>query len=195
MRFCIFLSIVIVVGVVPSVLDAQDMGIFSGQGIRGPESKSTEATKSNWPRLLDFSKAEKNPPSQNPFSKMFTRKPSVPKSNLGKSGFDIFKSSNSGVPESLDKPKPFGSITDLFPKRDPSRPNLFQQMNTKSKDMFDKTTNWAQQKNRKLKDKSTGTWDAITRDWRDIEAHNRATQPAQPPIRSANSNDKPPVRF
>jgi hypothetical protein len=189
MRFKLFLTFGISIVLLYTVADAQDGGIFGGQGIPGPESKKTDAT-SKWPKLLDFSKDEPKPRSSNPFSGMFTKKPSVEKPS-----FDLFKSKKMEPAGSSDKASPFAGLSDLFPKRDPDKPNIFKQMNAKSKGFFERSNHWTQRRNQTLKDKSYGTWDQITRDMREIQARQKATKPAQPPIRTAETTDQPRVRF
>ena len=213
MRNCqFFCTIALVLVWLCSITNAQDNGIFSGQGVRFPESKKPLPTKSKWPKLLDFSKDEPDTSASTPmpFSSLFAKKPKVEKPEVEKSAleklritkpnFDLFKRKPGSQP-GLEKPnplsgKPFNGLTELFPKRDPNRPSMFAQMNSKSKSFLDRTTGWTERKNRKMRDKSASTWDAITKDWRAIQSDaERNTIAAQPPVRTAEAPDKPRVRF
>ncbi len=165
---------------------SQESGLFGGRGI-GTASTTDKArvspAKARWtPKMLDFTKNESATPSRKPFSDLFTKK---------KSAFGSLMSKSNDKPSLFKKPKP---ISEWFPKKDPSKANLFQQMNSKTKNFFDRTTNWTSQKNQKMKDKSNATWDAIVKDYREIEARNKTT-PAQPNLRSARAGSQPKVRF
>ena len=108
---------------------------------------------------------------------------------------DWFKKKPKGI-DGGEQVKPFSGLAELFPKRDPNQPSILEQMNTKSKDFIDRTTGWTERKNQKLRDRSFSTWDAITKDLRiQQSATDRATIPAQPPVRTAEAMNKPRVRF
>jgi len=184
MKLGITIVLFVSLGLMAGDIQAQESGIFGGRGIgvpSGMDESTIEPAKSRWPKMLDFSKDEATPASRKPFSELFKKKPT----------FDLFKSQSNDKPSFFKKPKP---ISEWFPKKDPSKPNLFQQMNAKSKNFFDRTTNWATQKNKNLKNKSNGTWDSIVNDFKQIEAEGRTT-PAQPNLRTAEANGKPKVRF
>ena len=185
MKNCILvLSLAIGWACISSHAMAQDNGLFSGQGVRFPESKEPVAKKSRWPKLLDFSKDEKPAVKEKQNSGFFSRKPS----------FDLFKRN----PDSGGRfqPKPFKGFSEMFPKRDPNRPSMLQQMNTKSKEFFDRTTSWTKRMGPKKSEKRSLTWDAITKDLRAYQSGAKPkTAPAQPPVRTAEASDRPAVRF
>lgn len=204
MKSCFYLAIVISVATITAETNGQDSGIFSGRGLssiplggRTIDGSSTRQAapvydstgriqdlsvkKPRWPKILDFSNDNSTSSARRPFSDLF-KKPS----------FDLFKN-KPGVPEIFSRPK---SLADLFPKRDPSKPNLLQQMNAKSKDFFSRTSDWAAKKNLGLREKSNSTWDNVINDFRGIESKAKDfTVPAQPNIRTAESLDKPRIRF
>ena len=190
MRFKVFLSSAIATLFLSTVAVGQDAGNFGGHGIRQPESQTPAASNSKWPNLLNFSKNQETPRNSNPFSGIFSRKPGVPKQ-----GFEMFKSNNSGKPGSSEKLSPFAGFSALFPKRDPDKPNIFEQMNAKSRDLFERSNHWTRRRSQSLKDRTFGTWDDISRDMREIQKRQNATIPAQPPIRTAQETDQPHVRF
>ncbi len=201
MRNCSILCTVTIVFVcLSSSVGAQDNGIFSGQGVRFPESSQPVESKSKWPKLLDFSKDESAAPKSHLFSSMFSKqtkpaRPGFETSEVEKPKFDWFRKK----PDEIDhsgQAKPLGGFADLFPKRDPNRPGLLGQMNTKSKDWIDRTTGWTERMTQKKRERSASTWDAITKDWRAIQSEaDHEAIPAQPPVRSAEAINKPRVRF
>ncbi|MFT5299617.1 MAG: hypothetical protein ACI87E_000083 [Mariniblastus sp.] len=184
---------------------AQDSRIFGGRGIR-EESPSAES-KSRWPKLLNFSKEA---PSQKstinyPFSSNTVKaaeRYSEPESRPGfsfpkfeKPSFEFLKRRPSLFENEMGQ-KPFSGMSSLFPKRELGEPNVFEKMNSKSKDIIDRTTNWAQQKNQNLRDKTFDTWDAITRGGLGQgDAGSQAIVPSQPPVRAAQSAESARVRF
>lgn len=196
----LFCALSIVVIWLSSSVVAQDNGIFSGQGVRFPETKKPLSTKHKWPKLLDFSKDESATPSTNPFSGMFARK-TMPERRtfetpvLPKPRFDWFKKKTNEI-DGGGQVQPLSGLAELFPKRDPNQPSILEQMNAKSKNFIDRTTGWTQRRNQKLRDKSFSTWDTITKDLRSQKSElDRAITPAQPPVRTAEALGKPRVRF
>ncbi len=207
-------------------LNAQDFGAFSGRGIPNFSQPEPQPQKFRWPKLLDFSKNDSEFPAQTarPFSSLF-KKPNFQlfkqRPNWLGDGEAIRPLSGladlmSGGPDSPrpfsgfadlmnnpDAPKPFSGLADLIPKRDPSKPGLLAQMNAKSKSFFDRTldrSNWGLSKAAEgAKEKTFGTWDAITRDMRAIQQNQSPitpTTPALPNIRTAETDDtKPRIRF
>jgi hypothetical protein len=174
---------------------AQIDGIFTGKGMRSPEPPAATAPKLKWPKLLDFSKDESETPKTKPFSSLFAKKPVSEPPSSEKPGFDWLKKKPSVQQEQVQA-KPKAGIADLFPKRDPDRPSMFEQMNMKSKSFIDRTTGWTQRKNQKMRDKSFSTWDSITKELRASQPElEQDTIPAQPPVRSADASNKPRVRF
>ena len=210
MKTCFYLSVAFLVATLTSTACGQDLGIFSGRGIGsvpmggnsiGSSSNSNltnslqdqvpdlPSKKPRWPKILDFSKNDSLLPERKPLSGLF-KKPS----------FDLFKDGPPQIPQMKQMPDLFSrtrTFADLFPKRDPNKPNIFSQMNAKSKDFFSKTTDWAARKNQGLRERSSSTWDNVIKDFKDIEPPQRGsiTEPAQPNIRTAESMNKPRIRF
>jgi len=187
MRSGIILTLVTATLMFASNALAQDMGIYSGRGIPDSYGSAPEVKKSRWPKLLDFTKDDTESESlkPKPFSKLFT--PKMP--------FDNRRKTESGSFDSSYDSKPRRTFSDLFPKRDPNRPNMLEQMNAKSRNLMDRTSGWAQRQNQGLREKSFATWDAITRRSRERTAKPRRTAPAQPPIRTTNVLDEPGIRY
>jgi hypothetical protein len=186
MRSGIFLTLVTTTLLLVSDARAQDMGIYTGRGIPDSFGGAPETKKSRLPRLLDFTKDEPEASKPKPFSKLFT--PKMPFANRPlKFGSD--------PADSAEEPKPRRSFSDLFPKRDPDRPNLLEQMNAKSRNFMDRTTGWAQRQNQQMRERSFATWDAITRRSREDSGRLKRMKPAQPPIRTTDVLDKPGVRY
>jgi len=205
------LLVLFAIGMTSANLGAQEL--FSGSGIRSTDSDQP-AAKSRWPKLLDFSKSEPTSRGVQPFSGLSSRKvepaerpakgvfslpsfekPKFEKPTFEKPSFDWLKRK----PNLSDNREstPFAGFTDKMPKRDPNNPGLFQQMNTKSKNFFEKTTGWAHRKNQNMKEKSNETWDSIAKDLRDYQQQNpqNNTSPAQPPVRTAEAPSQSKIRF
>lgn len=167
--------------------DAQDL--FGGHGIRGSNdsAKKGQGGGSRLSNLLDFSTDKK--PEQSRFQ-LFRSKPS----SVG-SKSSWFRRSDSSR-DSL-----FGAMPSLLPKRDPNTPGFFEQLNSKSRNFVDRTSDWAQRQNQNLRSKSFDRWDAITKDLgipqsKQERSSERFSSGMQPPVRSAESlRDKPKVRF
>ncbi len=197
-----YLGIALTVAFVFNSCAADAQEIFGGRGIRGAEPVEP-APKSRWPRLLNFSKEEPRPASVQPFSghtyrgrEQPERRETAPFSlpTFNKPSFDWMK--RPGLRTEGEPTRPFSGLTDMFPKRDPDQPSLFEQMNNKSKNMIDRTSTWAQQKNQNLRDRTFDTWDAITRDFRhERPIESDSMSPAQPPVRTAEASGQPRVRF
>ncbi len=199
------LVVVLLVGLSCGPLSAQDL--FSGAGIRSA-MPDEEPTKSRWPKLLDFSKekpasrpfqpfsglsgnTKKPEPEEVPTKALFSL-PSFNKPTFERPSFNWLKKKPALFEERSTDTK--SAFADLIPKRDPNTPNLFQQMNSKSKDFFDRTTGWTERKNRNLRAKSNETWDSITKDIRAYQRE-KPTAPAQPPIRTAEAPRQSKIRF
>jgi hypothetical protein len=164
---------------------AQDTGIYSGRGIPDSMMPTQEVKKSRWPKLFDFSKDDGEDYGQAPFSKR----------TAARMPFENFKAnSNSQSTDSSSETKSRRGLSELFQKRDPDRPTFFEQMNAKSKTLFDRTTSWAQRKNQPSREKKFGTWDAITRRSRAKADGVTDPSPARPPIRSTEL-DEPGIRY
>lgn len=166
---------------------SQDLDIFSGRGIGSGlqrEIHQADRNRQSIPRINNFANDLPTATVGNPFSNLF-KKPKLPT-------WEGFKQKQVG--ELLDRPNP---LADLFPKRDVNRPNLFQMMNSKSKDFIDKTKGWAKGKGGGVREKSNQTWDNVIRDYKAIESEFReqATAPAQPKFRTAESIGEPKLRF
>ncbi len=185
MRSGIILTLVTAMLLLVSNAPAQDMGIYSGRGIPDSYGSAPEPKKSRWPKLLDFTKDEPEETRPKPFSNLFTPKMPFADRKLNFRGDSEETSAES---------KPRRSFSDLFPNRDPDRPNLFEQMNSKSKSLMSRTTGWAQRQNQQLREKSFATWDAITKR-RDDSTKSRRMTPAQPPIRTTDVVDQPGIRY
>ena len=211
MKSCFYFGAVFAAALLTCSAHGQDLGIFSGRGIGsvpmggstiGASSSNSDlgnatqaqaadllTRKPKWPKILDFSKNDSLLPERKPFSGLF-KKPS----------FDLFKNGPPQMPQMKPMPDLFSrtkTIGDLFPKRDPNKPNIFSQMNAKSKDFFSRTTDWASRKNQGLREKSSSTWDNVIKDFKDIEPPQAGafTEPAKPNIRTADSLNKPRIRF
>lgn len=191
--YLICLSLTLVAGF-GSTANAQIDGIFTGRGWRSPEPSPPVVEKKKWPRFLDFSR-DSSPPKEKATSGFWGRDSDSTESPPEKSSFNWFKKKPDTV-EGETPAKPFGSLSGMLPKRDPSQPSVFQQMNVKSRSFLDRTTGWTKRKNRARQERSRSTWDAITKDLRAIDAQNkREMPPAQPPVRSAEKPGQPRVRF
>lgn len=121
---------------------------------------------------------------RNPFSGLFK--------NSKLPGLDGLKQKAQG-----DKPDLSNSFNELLSKRDPSRQNFFQKMNSKSKDLFQKTKGWAKGKGAGARGKSTETWNNVMRDFNANKARlgKVAPVPVQPNFRSAEAIGEPKLRF
>ncbi|MFK7769237.1 MAG: hypothetical protein AB8B55_18595 [Mariniblastus sp.] len=196
-------------------LNAQDFGIFSGGGIPSKYAQKTDVPKKplirwpkmtdftreyqapkepliRWPKMTDFTKDDSTEQTARPFSSLF-KKPS----------FEFLKRKPNlfGGDSGEGAVRPFAGLADLMPKRDPNKPSFFAQMNAKSKSLMDRTTGKIASWGKKAEEpqaKAFGTWDAVTRDMRSIQAKQNGIQPtvpAQPNIRTADAVEKPRVRF
>lgn len=191
MKFVNFFATVAAMLVFSSAVSAQDGGLFSGQAVQSAGSGTKDAAKPKWPIPFDFSKKDSKTKSGTSIAELFSKKSKTDKADKPK-----FELPKFGISESAKKAMP--SISDLFPKPDPDRPNFFKDINDKSKDFWGKTTNWTQRRNETIKRKSFGDWEAVKKDMRAFqEAARRAQQttPAQPPVRTAEALDQPTVRF
>lgn len=186
--FCKFvIASFIVIGLMAGEGFGQDLDIFSGRGIGSSlqrEIQDAQRNRSSTPSINNFSNDLAPSAVRKPFSGLF-KKPKLPT-------WDGFKQKQAG--EMLDRPNP---LADLIPKRDASRPNFFQMMNTKSKSFLDKTKGWARNKGGGARDKTNETWDNVIRDFKASEAKFReqATIPAQPKFRTAEGIGEPKLRF
>lgn len=161
--------------------------LFSGRGFGSGSlemPKTIEVQKPRWPpKILDFSKGDSTQTAKTPFSALF-KKPNFPKPK-----FDFFKP-KSTIPGVVDR-RP--TLADLFPKRDPNRPTIFETMNQKSKSFFGKTSDWLAGKNQNMKQKSTDTWNSVIKDFNDIR--NQENIAPRPNVRTADAAGQPRVRF
>lgn len=183
MRSGSIFTLLVVAGLCVSNTNGQDMGLYSGRGIPDSFNSAPEVKKSRWPKLLDFSKDEVETPKQKPFSRLFAPKMPFEGSN------------NSRSFETTEEPKTRRGLSTLFAKRDPNRPGVFEQLNSKSKNFFDRTSGWAKRTNQGIREKTFGTWDAITRRSRDNGESSRPASPAQPPIRTTDHLKPTGVRY
>ena len=179
--------------IIANVSVAQDAMVFGGRGIRSNNDDQNDSAQevNRWPSLLDFSNDKE--PEENRFQ-MFGRKQRK----------DLIRPTPFRQPEAEAEPDSdhplFGGMSAWIPKRDPDTPGFFRQMNSKSKDAFDRTADWAHRQNENLRSKTFETWDAITggRD-RTSKTESRDRQQnfgARPPVHSAeNLDSKPKVRF
>jgi hypothetical protein len=169
-------------------LIAQQPMLFGGHGIRTPAFEPDEDRKTglHWPKLSDFSTGE----------------------TTNETRFRLFGPQDESTGNSEEKfdaaerRKLFGGMPLLFSQRDPSEPNFIDRMNAKSKDLVDRTTTWAQQKNQNLRERTFDTWDSITKDLRPTDSkpdERNGLLPlsgAQPPVRASEDVDgRPRVRF
>ncbi len=171
---------------------AQMSNLFSGGGIRSDDKSSSEAAHSNssFPKMMDFSSRQ---PEESGQSGFFSQ---MQKTEFFRS--NPFRRSESTEP----RPPIFGSMPTLFPKRDPSEPNFFQQMNSKSKTIVDRTTDWAQEQNYILRARSADTWENLTNGFRKDRGQIGGTfakdsgQVTPPQARTAeNIGNRPNVKF
>ena len=182
-----FAVMLVAIGLMAQDGFSQDLEFFSGRGIGSSlqsELPQVEPNRPLIPGINNFSSDVAPSTVRKPFSGLF-KKPKLPT-------WEELKPKPVG--ELLDRPNP---LTDLFPKRDPDRPNLFQKMNSKSKDFFDRTKGWASGKGNGIREKSNTTWDELVRGFKDGEAELReqATAPAQPKFRTAEAIGEPKLRF
>ena len=169
--------------------DANAQELFGGHGIRESNGSinAGESSGGRLSNLLDFSTDKK--PEQSRFQ-LFRSKPD---SNGSKMNW-FRKSEPNG--DTL-----FGAMPSLLPKRDPNAPGFFEQLNSKSRNFVDKTSDWAQRQNQNLRSKTFDRWDAITKDFgkpqpKPDQSGERSAFGMQPPVRSVESlKDKPKVRF
>lgn len=186
--FCkCFVAIVVVMCLMAGDGVCQDLDIFSGRGIGSSLQRELQDAQRNrpaTPNINNFSKELAPATVRKPFSGLF-KKPKLPT-------WEGFKQKPVG--ELLERPNP---LADIFPKRNTSRPNFFQMMNTKSKGLLDKTKGWARNKGSGARDKSNETWDNVIRDFKASEAklRDQATIPAQPKFRTAEAIGEPKLRF
>ena len=186
--FRCFVAMFVVLGLMAGEGSCQTQELFSGRGI-GPgllqgEPRLVEPKRLTIPGINNFSSDVAPSTVRNPFSGLF-KKPKLPT-------WEELKPKPVG--ELLDRSNP---LADLFPKRDPNRPNLFQKMNSKSKDFLDKTKGWATNKGNGIRENSNETWDNVIRDFKAGEAKLReqSTAPAQPKFRTAEAIGEPKLRF
>ena len=181
-----FLVAFLVIGLLVSDGLGQDLEIFSGRGIASGVQRQlpqTEQKRQVIPNINNFLKDEVSPSAaRNPFSGLF-KKPKLP-------GLDGLKPKPAG--EIFDRSNP---LADLLPKRDSSKPNFFQKMNSRSKDFLEKTKGWA--KGKGVQEKSNETWNNAIREFKTNHAKIReqVTSPAQPNFRSAEAIGEPKLRF
>jgi hypothetical protein len=175
------------------------MDIFSGRGISSSQTNSSipsriesQSSKSTWPGKFDFSNGGasrlfKTEDRENPFSKLFSsdKKFTFPKFGNGERKPFSFKPIEN----------PFPSLDSLIPKRDPATPNFLQRLNAKSKDLVDRTTDWAQRQNDTLRSRTTDSWDSITRGGSRTPRPDASYSPATPPIRTAETPSGSRIRF
>jgi hypothetical protein len=186
----------IFVGIVACLISGSDCSaqmsnLFSGGGIRTSGDNPEAARKTNgFPNLMDFSS---NAPEESGETGFF--------SQMQKTEFfrtNPFRRSDSGQP----RQPIFGALPALFPKRDPSEPNFFEQINSKSKSIVDRTTNWAQEQNYILRARTANTWENLTGGFRKGAGQfgntlsNGAGQVMPPQARTAeNFGNQPNVKF
>ena len=101
------------------------------------------------------------------------------------------------------RPNLFGNFPKLFPERDANSPNLFQDMNERSKEWFQAPAmglgKWASDANERAKNRTMQAWDSLTENLKNpLNGLSKKPQPpmAQPPIRSAQRVDgTPKIRY
>lgn len=178
----------IVIGLLGSDGASQDLDIFSGRGIPSNLQRQVQQAEPNrlsTPSIKNFLTDEVSPSAvRNPFSGLL-KKPKLPT-------WDELKSKPTA--ENLDRSS---SLSELLSKPDTSRLNLFQKMNSKSKDFFEKTKGWAKSKGSDTREKSSETWNNVIRDFKANKAKliEHATIPVQPNFRSAEAIGEPKLRF
>lgn len=193
--------LVLAIAFLSTNLNAQESGIFSGRGIRSgadPQPKVEEESKTSWPKLKDFSFGQppklfqmnrEADPAQKPLARLF-----MPRETNGEpvreSRFKLFdppKFSNPFASENSILP----GLNSILPQRDPSQPTFLEKFNMKSKELVDRTTDWAQRQNDQIRERTAETWGSITN-----FKPKQPTIPAKPPVRMAESPEtQPRIRF
>ena len=182
----VFLSVVVTL---VGTNESKSQDLFGGHGIRpsGGGQETPQKASSRWPNLLDFSTDKK--PDMGRFQ-LFRSKP----------GSDGAKTTWFRKPE-MGANGLWANMPTIFPKRDPNTPGFFEQVNTKSRDIVGRTSDWAQRQNHNLRSKTFDSWDAITKDLRIPQrGASQSTEGFEygmkPPVRSADGlENKPKVRF
>ena len=192
--------------VTPSM--AQESGLFSGKGLNnssgwglselgGPNQNAL----GNNPAALGAGSSSKNLDAAIPkfkfpelnLPKLKTPKWELPKLFKGNQFPDPIQISDTkqGLLSSLPK------LDEIFPARDADRPNFFQRMNERTKEIFGRTQNNIESLARNAEDSSRNTLDSITRGLNgDIGGSgNRNQPPIQPNLRSARGIDGSTSRY
>jgi len=144
---------------------------------------SDENANRSWPKLFKNGLGAKKMDSPKPLS--------LPK--LG-----LFRNVEPNY--SLDaRPRLFEGFPRLLPERDPSRPNVIQDMNMRSKEFFSRTSDWASRANSNARVRTSNTWETITQGVKRpmgkplFQNQGRANQP---PVRSSQIiESEPKVKF
>jgi hypothetical protein len=167
---------------------AQRPQLFGGRGIVSPDDADAgEETGMHWPRLSDFTMGDRDAEAR---SSLFRY------GGTGKGLGSMFRRDETETGESR------GSFLNFLSQRDPSAPNLFHQLGDRSRNLMQRTTNWAHERNQSFREKTFDTWDSMTKNL--LPTPRRAVdaqavpyeQAAQPPLRTAEQfNVTPSDRY
>lgn len=92
-----------------------------------------------------------------------------------------------------------GKLPSWLPRRDPGTPGLFEQMNSRSRNLLGRTHDWAAEKNENLKNRTFEAWNMITQGRGQTDPDSERFGQGfgtSPPVRAADrAGKKPTVRF
>ena len=196
-RLCTFALLALFTFAADQVL-AQDSELFSGNGLSNKSGWGLSRIGENNPSALGNTRQEATalPKFKFPELKLPQFKApdwEMPKLFRGDQFPEAIQLSDSGQGLFSGLPK----FDQIFPPRDPNRPNFFQRMNERTKEIFGRTRENFSSLAQDAEGATRDSWDSITRGLNgDIGGSgNRNQPPIQPNLRTARQVDGSTTKF